>query len=145
MTASRCEQILAAFATVARGVTGMSARVYRDRGQALGSAELPSIAIDAASEDDDTGPSVPVCLTISTLIVEVTIYVQQAPITTATDAIRSELHQRVMTSSAINALVVNVVPAGRQWVTEAQDFGGVICRYAVTYQTSRNDLTIDHP
>jgi hypothetical protein len=145
MTASRCEQILAAFATAARSVTGMSARVYRDRAQALASAEMPSIAIDAAPEVDDTGPSVPVCLTISTLTVEATIYANVSPVTTATDAIRSELHQRLMTSTAINALVIDIVPLGREWIAEAQDFGAVRCRYAVSYQSSRNDLTIAQP
>ena len=145
MTASRCEQILAAFATVARSVTGMSAKVYRDRAQALASVERPSIAVNAGPESDNTGPSVPVCLTISTLTVEATIYTNVAPITTATDAIRSELHQLLMTSAAINALVIDIVPSGREWIAEAQDVGAVRCRYAVTYQTSRNDLTINHP
>lgn len=145
MTASRCEQILAAFATVARSVTGMSAKVDRDRAQPRGASELDRIAVDAESEDDNTGPEVPNCITITTLIVGLTIYAQRATVTTATDAIRCELHQRLMTSSAINALVMNIVPAGRVWAPEAQDFGAVRCRYAVTYQTSRNDLTIDHP
>ena len=41
MTASRCEQILAAFTTAAAGTVGLGSRIYRDREQAIGRGEIP--------------------------------------------------------------------------------------------------------
>jgi hypothetical protein len=144
MTASRNEVILAAFEDVARTVTGMASRVCRERAQPLGQQELPIIAVDTGPETDET-VGVPNCLTITTLVVEMTICAEGTAITTATDALRSELHQKIMASAVINGLVIDVVPLGREWIPSAQDYGAVIARYAVKYQTSRNDLTIDHP
>jgi hypothetical protein len=147
MTASRCEQILAAFATAAAGTVGLGSRIYRDREQAVGRGEIPTtqgvLIIEPASETDDISTTTETLTT--TLTITADLYINGAPLSTISDPIRVDLHNRIMASTALRALVISVYPSGRNWDPEAGDLGAVRSTYTVTYRTSLTDLTRQLP
>lgn len=147
MTASRCEQILTAFATAAVGTVGLGSRIYRDREQAVGRNEIPTgegvLIIEPASETDDISTTTETLTT--TLNINADLYINGAPLSTISDPIRVDLHSRIMASTALRALVISVYPSGRNWDPEAGDLGAVRSTYTVTYRTSLTDITRQLP
>lgn len=147
MTASRCEQILAAFATAAAGTVGLGSRIYRDREQAIGRSEIPLneavLIIEPAAEVDDITTTTETITT--TLTINADLFINGAPLSTISDPIRVDLHGRIMASSTLRALVISVYPSGRHWDPEAGDLGAVRTTYAVSYRTSLTDLTRQLP
>ena len=147
MTASRCEQILAAFATAAVGTTGLGSRIYRDREQAIARNEIPAgegaLIIEPAAENDDITTTTETVTT--TLTINADLFVHGAPLSTISDPIRVDLHSRIMASTTLRALVISVYPSGRNWDPEVGDLGAVRTTYAVSYRTSLTDITRELP
>jgi len=147
MTASRCEQILAAFTTAAAGTVGLGSRIYRDREQAIGRGEIPLgegvLIIEPTSESDEITTTTETLTT--TLTITADLFINGAPLSTVSDPIRSDLHSRIMASTALRALVISVYPGSRNWDPEAGDLGAVRSTYTVTYRTSLMDLTRQTP
>ena len=147
MTASRCEQILAAFAAAAAGTTGLGVRIYRDREQAVGRSEIPLgegvLIIEPASETDNITTTTETITT--TLTINADLFIHGAPLSSISDPIRVDLHSQIMASTTLRALVISIYPSGRNWDPEAGDLGAVRSTYNVTYRTSLMDLTSQLP
>jgi len=140
MTASRCEQILTAFASAAAGTTGLGSRIYRDREQAIARGEMPALVIEPATETDDITTTTETITT--SLVINADLFINGAPLRTVSDPIRVDLHRRIMASTTLRALVISIYPGSRTWEPEVGDMGAVRTTYNVTYRTNLLDLTI---
>ncbi len=139
MTTKR-EEILAAVKTALAGTSGVSTRIYRSRVEAFRKSEHPSIIVEPITDSasHNTTPRL-----IWDLIFGVTLLVRADEPDSAGDAAIADIHSKIMGSTTISNLVVDIQAIKTDWqFIEADDTLAIIInQYKVTYQTSLNDLT----
>ena len=140
MTLSRSETILAGIKSILDAGLNTAA-VYRDRAEAVARDEMPAVALDWRSQNDDATTNRTLTTTMQ---LEVDILVNGAPLTLLADPIWVQAHSLLMAeSTGVPSLpgVIGILPTGRQKDMVSGELGVMRCGYAVTYQTYQLDIT----
>lgn len=136
---TRREQIISAIKSSLAGTSGVSTRIYRSRVEAFKKAEHPSIIVEPVTDtaNHNTTPRI-----IWELIVTVTILIRGDEPDIAADDALADIHSKIMGSSTISDLVVDIQPVKTDWqFIDADDTLAVIInQYRITYQTLIDNL-----
>ena len=135
---SKTEQILTAIKTALAGTTGVSARIYRDRYEALARNEMPALVIQPETEDQQL-TTIP--FTQSTLTVAIDVLISGSPLSTLADPTRVSLHSKLMADRSLGGLSLDVIPGGIQWDADSGEIGILRCNYQISFRTLTADLT----
>jgi len=133
------ENILQAVMSALAGTTGVSSRIYRSRVQALSRSEHPAIIVEPLADiaSHNTVPRITWDMTFA-----VTVIIRDDDPDTNSDAIIEDLHSKIMSDTALSALVVDLQPVKTDWqfIEADQTLGIIINQFKVTYQTALDDL-----
>jgi hypothetical protein len=133
------ESILQQVMSALAGTTGVSTRIYRSRAQALSRDETPGLLVEPISDiaSHNTVPRITWDMTFA-----VTVIIRDDDPDSSADAIIDDLHSKIMSSSGLAALVVDLQPIKTDWqfIEADQTLGIIINQFKVTYQTALNDL-----
>jgi hypothetical protein len=138
---SKRETILDAIKDALVSVTNVpDASVFRSRVSALSRREFPAILIEPQSETCERGATNHLDWTLQ---VSIMIMVRGSTPDLVADPICISVHNKIMSNSTLDGLVVDIVPQTVDWqIDEADlDLGIVRTNYLVRYLTSQNDLT----
>lgn len=133
------ENILQKVMSALSGTTGVSTRIYRSRVAALNRSEHPALIVEPLVDiaSHNTIPRLTWDMTFA-----VTVLVRDDDPDSNADAIVQDLHSKIMSSSDLSALVVDLQPVKTDWqfIEADQTLGIIINQFKVTYQTALNDL-----
>lgn len=143
---SKTEQILAAIEINLSACYGIDGRVYRDRGDAIGSGEVPCLSLDAIQEEVEPGST---CHERNYLLIRIGIHVAAGPVSTVADPYRVDVHRIMLSDRRAGGLASDVrrhrgrSPAGTKWETDRSDGQRGICDlfYQIEFTTLETDLT----
>jgi len=136
---SKREQILARFETLLVNTSGVNARVYRSRQQALNRDEAPALVIEPGR---DTPTVVSTCKLDWSLDVLVAIYARGVVPDQDADPVAVSMHNELMSDRTLGGLAVDLVPTGVDFKLDDADMSTLwmINTYTVRYRTSISSL-----
>ena len=136
---SKREQILARFETLLVNTSGVNARVYRSRQQALNRDEAPALVIEPGR---DTPTVVSTCKLDWSLDVLVAIYARGVVPDQDADPVAVSMHNELMSDRTLGGLAVDLVPSGVDFKLDDADMSTLwmINTYTVRYRTSISSL-----
>ena len=136
---SKREQILARFETLLVNTSGVNARVYRSRQQALNRDEAPALVIEPGR---DTPTVVSTCKLDWSLDVLVVIYARGVVPDQDADSVAVSVHNELMSDRTLGGLAVDLVPSGVDFRLDDADMSTLwmINTYTVRYRTSITSL-----
>ena len=136
---SKREQILARFETLLVNTSGVNARVYRSRQQALNRDEAPALVIEPSR---DTPTVVSTCKLDWSLDVLVVIYARGVVPDQDADPVAVSMHNELMSDRTLGGLAVDLVPSGVDFRLDDADMSSLwmINTYTVRYRTSITSL-----
>lgn len=134
------EGILAAVITALAGTSGVSTRIYRSRIAAFNKAERPAIVVEPVT---DSATREAVGRFVWAFGFSVMLVVEADVADSTADPIIQDAHNKIMTNTALQALVSDLVPVTTDYkFFEANPVLAVITmHFQATYQTRENDLT----
>lgn len=133
-------QILSAVTSALTGVTGVAdSNVFRSRTAAFNRAAVPALVVEPLSDTPDN-PNTHRLEWILTFHVAVHVRADDTDI--SADDIVGSVHSKVMTSSAIQALVQDVLPGPTDWqlVDADKPLCVVTMQFQAKYQTDLNSI-----
>jgi len=136
---SKREQILARFETLLVNTSGVNARVYRSRQQALNRDEAPALVIEPGR---DTPTVVSTCKLDWSLDVLVVVYARGVVPDQDADPVAVSMHNELMSDRTLGGLAVDLVPTGVDFKLDDADMSTLwmINTYTVRYRTSISSL-----
>jgi hypothetical protein len=138
---TRRETILAAVRTALTNTTGVGARIYRSRVEPISRAESPAIVVEPLTETADSSvvPKLDWQLTI-----RVAIIVRGSVPDQLADPIVEDVHRKLLSDTALLALVVEIVPTRISFdsMEADQPAGVVMMDYSIRYRTQAADLSL---
>lgn len=136
---SKSERIMAAIEAALAGTTGVGARIYRDRWEALARNEMPALVIHPETEDPLVIQAFPYME--CTLAVSVDVLISGSPLSTLADPTRVSLHAKLMADRSLGGLAFDVIPNGVTWDADSGEIGVLRCAYKVSFRSLIGDLT----
>jgi hypothetical protein len=137
---TRRESILSNIVTALAGTTGVGARIYRSRVEALARAESPAIVVEPISDTAQENTSLP---TLDwSLTVRIAVIVRGTAPDQLADATIQSLHGKVMADLTQGGYAMDTIPQSVNWelIEADQPAGVVMCDYVVRYRTSLTNL-----
>jgi hypothetical protein len=138
MTSSKAERILQAIEAVLTPTAGISARVFRDRWEAVARNEMPCLVVEPTGEEPG---QVSVPFTDYTLTIAVDILISGSPLSALADPIRVDAHARLMADRTLGGLTHSIDPGPSEWKGEPGEIGILSLTYRVPFRTLTEDLT----
>lgn len=141
---TKTENILAAVKTALTGTTGVSTRIYRDRVVALTRNETPALVIEPISNscEQNTGLNhLDWDLQLRVLIIargSTTVSPYQAA-----DPSLESLHAKMLATTTLGGLAIDVKPLGHDYVLEDGDLPTAVIstNWVIKYRTLYADLS----
>lgn len=137
---SKRETFLAAVKTALAGTSGVSTRIYRSRVEAFTRAETPALIIEPVNDVADN----PTTYRIEwTLTFQVTVILRDDATDSEADATIMDVHSKIMSSSTLQNMCVNLMPAQVAWQFYSADKPLTLAaiQFRASYQTDANSLS----
>ena len=140
--ATKRERILAAITTSLANTTGVGARIYRSRVEALTRSETPALVIEPISDTPEDTQTFNDKVTWEFKI-RISVIVRGTTPDQVADPTIESLHTKVLTDPSVGGLALDVRPSTTSFeILEADQPAGVIsCEFDITYRTAYNSLT----
>lgn len=133
------ETILEDIMSALAGTSLVGTRIYRSRKKGLQKSEHPAIVVEPVR---DSAAKETLGRLTWEMIFAVTILNRGDDVSTA-DPIINDVHNKIMGSSTLNGLAVEVIPISTdfQFIEADETLSVIINQFKFTYQTSLNDLS----